>query len=210
MRQSGFGLHFILAQTRPTAKCRLAQTLGVTRTCITVHGNSIKRSQELLNRFATDFGLDRVEGTQSIAGLRSSTTWTIDAKGILENGQGILIIECRQSRRKKQVQEQAAALAYRILDTGAEGAIIVSPLGLQIGAQKIASAEGIIQVHLNPDNTSEEFAMRFLNRLYVSIVERVNATDMSSATLGRLCSECGLSFQVIGLETKCQRCASAA
>ena len=30
MRQAGFGLHFILAQTRPTAKCRLAQTLGCT------------------------------------------------------------------------------------------------------------------------------------------------------------------------------------
>ena len=30
MRQAGFGLHFILAQTQPTAKCRLAQTLGCT------------------------------------------------------------------------------------------------------------------------------------------------------------------------------------
>ena len=29
LRQSRFGLHFILAQTRPTAKCRLAQTLGL-------------------------------------------------------------------------------------------------------------------------------------------------------------------------------------
>ena len=33
MRQSRFGLHFILAQTRPTAKCRLAQTLGLTIPC---------------------------------------------------------------------------------------------------------------------------------------------------------------------------------
>ena len=30
MRQSRFGRHFILAQTRPAAKCRLAQTLGCT------------------------------------------------------------------------------------------------------------------------------------------------------------------------------------
>ena len=31
MRQSRFGLHFILAQTRPAAKCRLAQTLGLAK-----------------------------------------------------------------------------------------------------------------------------------------------------------------------------------
>jgi hypothetical protein len=29
LRQAAFGLHFILAQTRPAAKCRLAQTLGI-------------------------------------------------------------------------------------------------------------------------------------------------------------------------------------
>ena len=32
MRRAKFGLHFILAQTRPAAKCRLPRTLGLTRT----------------------------------------------------------------------------------------------------------------------------------------------------------------------------------
>jgi hypothetical protein len=31
LRQTGFGLHFILAQSQPAANCRLAQTLGIAR-----------------------------------------------------------------------------------------------------------------------------------------------------------------------------------
>ena len=44
MRQSRFGLHFILAQTRPTAKCRLAQTLGRrTETPLRATASELKR-----------------------------------------------------------------------------------------------------------------------------------------------------------------------
>ncbi len=34
----------------------------------------------LLNEFAKEFNLDRVEGKQKIDGKRSRTTWEIDAK----------------------------------------------------------------------------------------------------------------------------------
>jgi hypothetical protein len=44
-------------------------------------------AKHLLNRFAEDFGLDRVEGKQSLLGLRSSTNWEIDAKGVSIDGQ---------------------------------------------------------------------------------------------------------------------------
>ena len=37
-------------------------------------------------------------------------------------------------------------MAYRISDTGAEGGIIVSPLGVQEGGKKIAETENIVTV----------------------------------------------------------------
>ncbi|MCZ7654109.1 MAG: hypothetical protein M5R42_07210 [Rhodocyclaceae bacterium] len=71
----------------------------------------------------------------------------------MEDGEGIIVVECRQYRSKRQVQEQVAALAYRVLDTGARGAIIVSPLDLQAGAKKVAAAENVISVQLDADST---------------------------------------------------------
>ena len=38
----------------------------------------------LLNRMRKEFGLERVEGKQDIEGLKSGTSWEIDAKGIRE------------------------------------------------------------------------------------------------------------------------------
>lgn len=167
-------------------------------------------ARELLNRFAKDFGLDRVEEAQSVPGRRSSTNWALDAKGVMEDGEGIIVVECRQYRSKRQVQEQVAALAYRVLDTGARGAIIVSPLDLQAGAKKVAAAENVISVQLDADSTPDEFAMRFLNRLYVGIVERAHATDTCSATVTRVCEACGVRFEPQGQERRCQACHNAA
>ena len=50
----------------------------------------------LLNQFASEFGLSKVEGKQSVLGLRSQTNWEIDAKGIREGNEGFVIIECRR------------------------------------------------------------------------------------------------------------------
>jgi len=36
----------------------------------------------LLDRNAKEFGLEKVEGKQSVLGQRSGTNWVIDAKGI--------------------------------------------------------------------------------------------------------------------------------
>jgi hypothetical protein len=49
----------------------------------------------LLNRMAKEFGLQSVQGKQKIHGKRSGTSWVIDAKGIIEGGEGFFIVECR-------------------------------------------------------------------------------------------------------------------
>ena len=164
----------------------------------------------LLNKFANEFGFSHVEGKQSLVGIKTGTKWEIDAKGFQLNGEGFVIIECRRYLKAKQNQEKVGSLAYRILDTGAKGGIVVSPLGLQSGAQLIANAEGIISIKLHENSTSTEFAMQFLNKIFVGIHEKVYASDAFSATLTRHCEKCSAPFSVQKNELACPACSSSA
>lgn len=118
----------------------------------------------LLNQFASEFGLDRVEGKQDVAGQKSGTSWEIDAKGVRESDGGFMIVECRRYTMSRISQEQVAGLAYRILDSAAVGGIVVSPLGFQEGAAKVAESEGIFAVTLDPTSTPASFSAGFLGK----------------------------------------------
>jgi hypothetical protein len=76
-----------------------------------------------------------------VSGNRSSTKWEIDARGVKPGDEGFVIVECKSHASSKPNQELLGGLAYRIMDTGARGGIIVSPLDLQEGAVKVAAAE---------------------------------------------------------------------
>jgi hypothetical protein len=102
----------------------------------------------LLNPVARELGLERVEGKQLVEGRRSGTIWEVDAKGICSEGEGIILVECRRYLPDRLDQEAVGGFAYRIRDCGANGGILVSPLGLQAGAEKVAAAEGIDSVDL--------------------------------------------------------------
>ncbi len=121
----------------------------------------------LLGEFAREFGLEYVEEKQRITGLRTGTTWQVDGKGVKEHGAGFVIVECRRHTTLKQSQERVAALAYRIDDTGAAGGIIVSPLGLQEGAKRVAAAANIISVQLNQNCNNREFVLAFLEKVMI-------------------------------------------
>lgn len=162
----------------------------------------------LLGMFAEHFGLSRVEGKQSVPGFRSGTNWSIDAKGISSGAEAFVIIECRRHTTSKEDQEQLGGLAYRIIDTGAQGGILVSPLGFQAGAQKVAQAEDIIHVELDPNSTPTEFSMRFLNQIFVGIHERCQISDHFEAELIRVCKKCGKKFSVRADEHNCKACSS--
>lgn len=161
----------------------------------------------LLNEFASEFNLEFVEPKQKVKGKRSETEWTIDAKGVKEDNQGFVIIECRRYLTSRQNQEKLAGLAYRIIDTGASGGIIVSSLGLQKGAKKIASSESVLAVELNSDCTPQNFTMSFLNKLMVGIELTAAASMTTEATVYRSCANCGKKFIVEGNEKICQICA---
>jgi Restriction endonuclease len=122
---------------------------------------------EIMNKIAAMLGLESVEGKQSVYGSRTGTDWEIDGKGVKVGGESFVIIECRRYSKQKQKQEQVGALAYRIRDTGASGAILVSPLGFQEGAKKVAAAENIQEFIMGPDSTSDAFVVSFLNNVVI-------------------------------------------
>ena len=118
----------------------------------------------LLDQFAAEFGLEKFEGKQKVKG---TVNWEIDAKGVTEGGDAFIIVECRRYTSSKLNQEKVGALAYRVKDTGAKGGIIVSPLGLQKGAEIIAKSENIHNVILDENSTLKEYFLKFLNKVKV-------------------------------------------
>lgn len=131
---------------------------------------------DLLNKMADEFGLEKVEGNQGILGLRSGTNWAIDGKGIANGTEKFVIIECRRYTHSRIDQESIGGLAYRISDTGASGGIIVTPIGLQEGAQKIAEAENIITVTLDENSSSTDYVISFLDKIKVGMSGEVTPT----------------------------------
>jgi hypothetical protein len=164
-------------------------------------------SAYLLERLRKEFGLAKVEGKQKLTGIESGAEWEVDAKGIQDDGEGIVIIECRRYTKSRQNQGKLASLAYSIKDTGAKGGIIVSQLGLQEGAKKVAKANNILSVIIDANSTPQNFAVAFLNKLFLGTVMNVGTIKMSAtATLSKRCSICGKSFIVKDTESVCEAC----
>ncbi len=161
----------------------------------------------LLNQCSKEFGLTRVEGKQLIKGLRTGTNWNIDAKGIKEKeNEAFVIIECRRYITTKQNQEHLGGLAYRIIDTGASGGIIVSPIGNQKGAKKIASAENIIEVQLDPHSTPDDFVMKFFDKLKIGRTSSSCVGAKAEAEVLRNCRICGEYYDPIDGNPLCPKC----
>ena len=137
----------------------------------------------LLGQITEVLGLEKVEGKQTLVGNRSGTTWEIDGKGVKNNEGGFVIIECRRYSKQKQKQEQVAALAYRIMDTGAQGGIIVSPLGIQEGGTKIANSENIQTVTLDENSTTTDYVLKFLNQIFAGVSLKAEGTLTATATV---------------------------
>lgn len=123
---------------------------------------------QILDRVKAELDMSTIEGKQFVSGA-SGAVWELDAKGIKEGLDAFVIIECRRYTTSKLKQEAVAGLAWRIQDTGAYGGVVVSPLGLQEGAVKVAASANIVSATLNADATPEQFALAFLNHLFVGV-----------------------------------------
>lgn len=163
----------------------------------------------LLNSIREEFGLERVEGKQKVAGLLTGTSWEVDAKGVCSGGKGFVVVECRRYTSSKQNQKALAGLAWTILDSGATGGIIVSPLGLQLGAKKVAQAANVIEVQLNEHATTQEHVLAFLQKVFVGMHDRLKVADFPSNQAHRVCARCGSRFWLQQSEVICQSCRKA-
>jgi hypothetical protein len=54
------------------------------------------------------------------------------------------------------------------------GGILVNPLGLQEGAERVAAAENIIAVRLNEDCNRYEFVLGFLNKIMLGVLDQIS------------------------------------
>lgn len=115
-------------------------------------------AQYLLDQFADQLGLERVEAKQKIVGLISGRQIEIDGKGVRQGNTGFVVVECKKFKDLVEA-EKLEALAFRIQDAGADGGIIVTTLDLQAGAQKIADSQNIITVRMPQDSTIENYVM---------------------------------------------------
>jgi hypothetical protein len=136
----------------------------------------------LLDCFATEFGLGKVEGKQIIPGA-SGTKWEIDAKGYSEDDATFVIVECKRYTTSKVSQEILAGLAFRIVDTGASGGIIVTPLGFQEGAKKVAAHTHVHTVLLNEDCTRTDYILQFMNKMCVGLSDTINVNISESLSI---------------------------
>lgn len=69
----------------------------------------------LLDQIASVFGVDHVEGKQTLTGLRSGACYEVEGKAARSGEDGFLIVECRRYTSSRQNQERVGGLAYRIL-----------------------------------------------------------------------------------------------
>ena len=126
----------------------------------------------LLDQFAKEFELGYFEGKQIISG-QSGSNWEIDAKGCMDNQEKYLVVECKRYTKTAINQAITASLAWVIQDVGASGGILVSPLGLQEGAKKVAASANIIEVKLDPTSTTTEYMLEFLNKVCIGFSDTV-------------------------------------
>lgn len=133
-------------------------------------------ARHILRQCSKEFGLSDVEGKQVVAG-GSGTTWEIEGKGIKENDAGFVIIECRRYPKDRIKQESVGGLAFRIIDTGANGGIIVTPVGLQEGAERVARSQNIETFILHPESTTANYVARYLHKIMVGITETMTIRD---------------------------------
>lgn len=127
----------------------------------------------ILRRFADIFGISEIEAKQRVMG-RGGTQWEIDAKGIVADG--FLIVECKERTSAKLNKDVIAALGFKVRDSGAKGGIIITTIGLQKGAKKIAEQYDFKIVYLPKESTFEQYVASCGERIAMKISEKVNAS----------------------------------
>lgn len=138
-------------------------------------------TRRILNdeRVRSDLDLTRVEAYKhKFTGKKSGTDWEVDAFGYDLDG-GLVLIECKHYQTNKLNQNQLGAFVYSIQDIGAKRGIVVTTLGLQKGAIKVAKAENITLIKLDYNSNSKDFTVHLVNKAVIQRTDQFNGISFS-------------------------------
>jgi hypothetical protein len=116
----------------------------------------------------------------------SGTEWEIDAKGCSDNEASFIVVECKRHTKTGISQAITGSLAWTIQDSRASGGILVSPIGLQEGAKKVAANVGIHEVLLTQDSTTTDYVLKFLNHVCLGVSDGMNVKITESITITKM------------------------
>ena len=121
--------------------------------------------------------MGQIEGKQKVRGNISGTEWEVDVIVYDATDEKLILVECKQRQYSTLPQESLAGFAYRVKDTGAYRGIVVTTIGLQDGAKKVAVAEKITEIKLNYTSTSENYIAQITNKIFIKRTEKINIRD---------------------------------
>ena len=143
-------------------------------------------------------GIDRMSSDRTKHVGTSGAEWTVDASCYRIEDDTLVILECRRKTNSKVEQEEVGGLAYRFMDIGADMAYMVTPIGFQKGAQKVANANKINMVTLNADATDTEYILAVADQLFRGLRVSEYGVGTDSVNVYRSCDQCGQELVPIG------------
>lgn len=143
-------------------------------------------TRQLLLDIKNFLGLNKVESKQKVQG-NSGTEWEVDVVAYDNNTDKIILVECKHRSNSNLSQTLLGGFAYTIKDTNAQRGIIVTTIGLQEGAEKVAKYENITPIRLTIDvtNNSEDYIARLSNQIFVKVTDRI-ACSFSSYSVSKV------------------------
>ncbi|GAX38799.1 restriction endonuclease [Nodularia sp. NIES-3585] len=128
-------------------------------------------TKQLLQDIKYFVGISHVESKQKIQG-QSGTKWEVDVIAYDNNTGKTILVECKNWKNTVS-QETLGGFAYRIKDTDSEGGIIVTTIGLQEGASKIAQHEKITEIKLTIEITDydDDYIAKLSNQIFIKLTD---------------------------------------
>ena len=139
-------------------------------------------ARSVLHDLRNHLGITAVSADTDLPG-KSGTSWRVEGTAIRLSDGATVIIECRRYTTKNLNQEAVGGIAFRISDTGSGGALLVTPLPLQEGADLVAASESIAHVILDPTSTTESYLAKFLGQTFHGVSASSTAHASSSAEI---------------------------
>ena len=150
--------------------------------------------EDVAHRFFSDckttFGFDVVERKVVLRG-KSGNTYNIEVLGRRVGDGAEIIIECKHYGPGSHIdQEMVGGIAYRVRNTEAGGAFMVTTHELQSGAQRLADFERISVFIISPDATLDDYGVvrqiaQDLSRYFVKLQADIKSKVTLEMTVHR-------------------------